>query len=94
MGRYSLKELLASVRRLLECIFANRGREKEKIIRLNLCSKCKTGEYYYKLDPKSPYCPYVGACTQNGCPKFRSMKKRKGEGNKAFVCRKKSGNTK
>lgn len=71
MGRYSLTMFFT---RLWQAkLQAGSRRKGEKAIQLNLCSKCKTGEYYYKLDQHSLYCPYIGACTQKGCPKFRAM---------------------
>lgn len=35
-----------------------------------LCPKCKTGADSYKLDPRSPVCPYQQYYKKKSCPFF------------------------
>lgn len=41
-----------------------------------LCPKCKTGADSYKLDPRSPICPYQQYHKGKSCPFFASIKER------------------
>ena len=38
-----------------------------------LCPKCKTGAESYKLDPKSPMCPYLEYHNGKTCPYFSEL---------------------
>ncbi len=38
-----------------------------------LCPKCKTGADSYKLDPRSPVCPYQQHYKKKSCPFFVPM---------------------
>gem|GEM_PF-4507608 len=33
----------------------------------HICSFCKTGAYFYKLDRSGIFCPYIECCTGSGC---------------------------
>lgn len=39
-----------------------------------LCPNCKTGAESYKLDPKSPVCPYMGFHNGETCSFFKPLK--------------------
>ncbi len=39
-----------------------------------LCPKCKTGVESYRLDPKSPMCPYLSSHNGEKCPFFVPIK--------------------
>ncbi|MBO5743733.1 MAG: hypothetical protein J6R68_05565 [Clostridia bacterium] len=40
-----------------------------------ICKKCKTGKYFYELDPKSDTCPYIACWKQNKCPFYKPLDK-------------------
>ena len=40
-----------------------------------LCPECKTGQDTYRLDGRSPMCPYIGCHNGNQCPMFVRMDK-------------------
>lgn len=35
-----------------------------------ICSHCKTGKFFYTLDPTSEACPYIGRWEGNQCPHY------------------------
>lgn len=45
-----------------------------------LCSQCKTGAESYRLDPKSPICPYLSSHNGERCPFFVTIKESEASG--------------
>ena len=45
----------------------NEGDDEEMFLKMQICSRCKTGKYMYELDPKSEICPYIGFWKKNKC---------------------------
>lgn len=46
-----------------------------------LCPQCKTGAESYRLDPKSPMCPYLQYHNVERCPFFVPIKESEASGN-------------
>lgn len=42
-----------------------------------LCPSCKTGQYTYELDKRSPVCPYLGCHNGKQCPMYVKLDKPK-----------------
>lgn len=40
---------------------------------IKLCPKCETGAQSYRLDPKSPVCPYLEYHNGKSCPFFSQI---------------------
>ena len=36
-----------------------------------ICSKCKIGNYNYRLDPKSEFCPNISSLDNGYCPFYK-----------------------
>lgn len=49
-------------------------------INRQLCPKCKTGAESYRLDPKSPMCPYLQYHNVERCPFFVPIKESEASG--------------
>lgn len=41
-----------------------------------LCPQCQTGADSYKLDSKSPCCPYMGLHNGETCSKFKQLEEK------------------
>ena len=70
LKKYSLKVLNDACRYIYCYNDDDRVFENKKI-----CQSCKTGKYFYELDPKSDTCPYIACWEQNKCPFYKPLDK-------------------
>ena len=47
----------------------------EKYRNEQICPKCETGKYTYKLDPKATMCPNISCCKNGKCPFYKPLEK-------------------
>lgn len=73
------------------CVFASYFNENEYdesddiLLKKQICSECKTGQYYYELDPDSCICPNINSLKNGRCEYFDPIGKKAEQSSKGRI---------